>query len=876
MISPLARLEGKYEILEKIQEGGMGAIYKVRHLLLDEVRVIKVMRPHLRQDPSLRERFLAEGRAAARLKHPNIARIIDCTIDEEGVAYLVMEFIPGWTLGDLLRRGELLPVSLCLEIAKQSLAAIGHMHHHKMVHRDIAPDNLILGSTVDEKPRIKLIDLGIAKATEDGSQLTDAGVFVGKFRYAAPELFDEVSARSEPRSDLYSLALVLYELMTLQFPIAGTTSSSLIAGHLFRPPLSFEISDPSCRLPDGVRQALLRGLAKTPQERFADAAAFADALSRGAGDLADADDTLQSDAVKAVLRLTTTPRPRESTAPYRLGSTQASFNAQFAPIPTPAPHPILVPDDERPTDLIPSVSEQLGPSHPLTRLAETDPNASTVILLPDTDQTETDQTDTDRVDGETPSAEVASGSAPHSDDGLAERTATLLQEAQQRAAREDITAARQLLDHLLQLDAEHSGARRLQRALETLTEVQLEETRRTEIIQRRQDGSLDLPQQAAPQAATTITPPPGPSTRTFTSPAQAPPGMPPAAPPPAAAEAAAHGPADDSRQAQSVEQDIATIRQMQQEGRIGSALEALQRSVQTHGGDPRLNDLRSELGVALLAQDAEQQSDIDPFSTVPSASSSSLIPVSPIDLQPEAGGGVIPPPPTALPDLPAPAPVPTTSRLDIRTATTPSAEGELHPGDLLHSPDGTTAADGPNTPVAELTLDGRASLNEVAAQPAFDETTATGLGHRARGTALPAGQNQQRSMLIGGIVLVLLFGVLGLFLSRYRPSDEPAALAVEDVVPSQLSPGFLELDLRPWGEIESLLDQNQEEPTMNPSRISPVLLSLPPGTYQAVLRYPPDDITREVTLQVKSGEITEHREVFRDIDSEAYFRAQNR
>lgn len=807
----------------------MGAIYKVRHLLLDEVRVIKVMRPHLRQDPSLRERFLAEGRAVARLNHANIARIIDCTIDEEGVAYLVMEFIPGWTLGDLLRRGELLPVPLCLEIAKQSLAAIGHMHLHKMVHRDIAPDNLILGSTVDGRARVKLIDLGIAKATEGGSQLTDAGVFVGKFRYAAPELFDEVSVRNEPRSDLYSLALVLYELMTLQFPIAGTTSSSLIAGHLFRPPLSFDISDPSGRLPDRLRDALMRGLAKTPDERFADAAEFAAAVAAAEPDLAP-----ETEAVAEVLRWTSTPRPQDTTALYRVGGTQASFNAQFAPIPTPAPHPILQPPEGGPTERIPSISEQLGPSHPLARLPRLDPDASTVILLPDPE----------------PEAQETSLAATpvSSENGLAERTTALLQEARLRAAREDVTAARQLLDHLLELDAEHSEALRLKRSLDTLQEVQIEETRRTQIIAARQASpppsaeppSAEPPSDEPSDESPSLNELPTVVTVAVTPPPAAPP------PPPLPVTEAAEAPS-------SLEEEIGRIRQLQREGRIGSALEALQRSIQEHGNDPQLNSLRSELGLALLVQDAEQQQAIDPFSTVPSVSSSQLTGTPP----------------------PAPAPAADNELPSVPQADLPSPDDALHQGELLHGHLGSEAPIHPQTPVAELTLGGRGASDDATLRPAFDETSVSlNPVRNTRGATLPSGQNQ-RSMLIGGVILVLLFAVLGLFLSRYRPGKEPEILAVEDVVSAQLTPGFLRLDLRPWGEIESMLDQNQEQPPLNPSRFSPALLTLPPGTYQLLLRYPPDDISRQVTLEIKSGEITEHREVFRTIDSEAYFRAQN-
>ncbi len=133
MATPFERLEGKYEILEKIREGGMGSVYKVRHRLLDEIRVVKVMRPHLANDEVLRARFLREAKVAIRLHHPNLAQIYDFTIDDNGYAYLVMEFIDGLNLQDVMKILRKPSVGLALEVADQSLDALGYLHkkaHH--------------------------------------------------------------------------------------------------------------------------------------------------------------------------------------------------------------------------------------------------------------------------------------------------------------------------------------------------------------------------------------------------------------------------------------------------------------------------------------------------------------------------------------------------------------------------------------------------------------------------------------------------------------------------------------------------------------------------------------------------------------------------
>src|SRR6185295_19210213 len=157
-------IEGKYEILEKIKEGGMGAIYRVRHRLLDEVRVVKVIRSHGAPLGDAAGRFLHEARVAIRLRHPNIAVLHDFAVADDGNAFIVMEFIDGMTLQEVLKAYGPPPISLTLEIARQALRAIAYLHKQKIVHRDISPDNLMLTRDADDQALVKLIDLGIAKA----------------------------------------------------------------------------------------------------------------------------------------------------------------------------------------------------------------------------------------------------------------------------------------------------------------------------------------------------------------------------------------------------------------------------------------------------------------------------------------------------------------------------------------------------------------------------------------------------------------------------------------------------------------------------------------------------------------------------------------
>lgn len=275
MTTPLAAIDGKYEIVAKLKEGGMGAIYKVRHRLLDEVQVVKVLRPQFEDDVELRERFAREARSAIRLRHPNVVQIFDFSLEETGAGSIVMEFIEGTDLNQLIQLGQQPSIAVVLEIARQSLRALGYLHQHGFVHRDVSPDNLMLTLDVDRRPLVKLIDLGIAKRRDSPDQITVSGSFLGKFRYASPEHFGSRGPDGvEARSDLYTFGLVLYELLTGRYPIPGAGTSQLIAAHLFQPPFDFQQTDPQGKVPEEVRAMVLRSLAKTPEERQDDALAW--------------------------------------------------------------------------------------------------------------------------------------------------------------------------------------------------------------------------------------------------------------------------------------------------------------------------------------------------------------------------------------------------------------------------------------------------------------------------------------------------------------------------------------------------------------------------------------------------------------------------
>jgi serine/threonine-protein kinase len=329
---PDTLLEGKYEILSKLREGGMGTIYLVRHRLLDQIRVIKVMRAHARADPDLRRRFLDEAKMATRLNHPHLCTIHDFAIDDDATAYLVMEFIEGVNLAELRSLHGSPGLSLSLEIAHQALLALGYLHRKGVVHRDVAPDNLMLSKRDDGVPHVKIIDLGIAKEADRPIEMTATGVFLGKLRYASPEQAGSLAPgeRLDGRSDLYSLGIVLYELLTGVRPFPGESPAELLRAQLFTEPIPFAQSDPKGKVPSEVRAVILKALQKKRQDRFASAEDFDQQIAKiqrrlDPGDL---------ERTRAVLAQLPAVLPAVGSASP---SAQSRLNEQFAPSTTPLP-----------------------------------------------------------------------------------------------------------------------------------------------------------------------------------------------------------------------------------------------------------------------------------------------------------------------------------------------------------------------------------------------------------------------------------------------------------------------------------------------------------------------------------------------------------
>jgi hypothetical protein len=269
---------GAYRVLEPLGSGGMAEVYKGYHPMLDRYVAIKVLLSHLVKDSSFVERFQREAAAAARLRHHNIVQVHDFGI-YEGVTYMVMEYIQGQTLKDRLTalrlKGERLPASQVLTLAKELASALDHAHANGLVHRDVKPANILLRETNTGGCEAILTDFGIAKMME-GVQLTETGLSMGTPDYMSPE--QAAGNAITPQTDVYALGIVVFEMLTNQLPFHADTPAAMLLKHLNTEPPSPRTIDPS--VPAALDYVLFRALAKRAHDRWSSAGEFARALEQ--------------------------------------------------------------------------------------------------------------------------------------------------------------------------------------------------------------------------------------------------------------------------------------------------------------------------------------------------------------------------------------------------------------------------------------------------------------------------------------------------------------------------------------------------------------------------------------------------------------------
>lgn len=279
MTNLLGRKLGKYEVVERIASGGMAEVYKAFQPGVERFVAIKVMHGHLAQADDFVQRFQREARGVGRLLHPNILRLIDFDVDGE-MYYMVMEYIPGGTLRSYLNNQKQLPIEEALRITTQLADALSYAHQQGMIHRDIKPGNVMFADETHQ--HVVLTDFGIARLLDDAeARLTLPGAVFGTPSYMSPEaLRGEVV---DARSDLYSLGVMLYEMVTGQRPYVAETPYSLLMKLAKEPLTPPRKLNPA--LPNALQKLLLKVLEKEPVKRFSSAADFGAALKQLQDDL---------------------------------------------------------------------------------------------------------------------------------------------------------------------------------------------------------------------------------------------------------------------------------------------------------------------------------------------------------------------------------------------------------------------------------------------------------------------------------------------------------------------------------------------------------------------------------------------------------------
>lgn len=328
---------GRYRVTGILGEGGMGIVYVGEQQMGSTVRkvAIKTLHQHLSKDPSVLARFHRECGTVAQLEHPNTIKFYDFGATADGTLYIAMEFVSGKPLADVVQEGPMVAERV-IKIMRQVCGALDEAHMQGIIHRDLKPENIVLTNRAGETDFVKVLDFGIAARTESAdaakeAKLTQQGMVLGTPPYMSPEQF--TGKALDARSDIYSLAVMSYELLTGKLPFEADTPWQWATQHMTAQPIPFEVSAPAKNIPEGMRRAILKGLSKEREDRPTTAREFFTELSDGG-------------------RMTVEANPAETAAAARTGTAAmeavpafTSGPAHAAPMghqPHPAPTPVAM------------------------------------------------------------------------------------------------------------------------------------------------------------------------------------------------------------------------------------------------------------------------------------------------------------------------------------------------------------------------------------------------------------------------------------------------------------------------------------------------------------------------------------------------------
>ncbi|MET0287631.1 MAG: serine/threonine-protein kinase [Polyangiales bacterium] len=266
-------LAGRYKIVRKVGEGGMGIVYEAVHVIIEKRVALKVLREDFSHREDVVERFRQEAKSASRIGHEHIVDISDFGITPSGAHFFVMEFLQGNDLAEELERRGPLPVRRSIEIALQCARALGAAHAKGIIHRDMKPENIFMLSRDTGEDFVKIVDFGIAKMSEidehgastPGRRLTRTGMIFGTPEYMSPE--HAAGKELDHRVDIYALGIILYELLTGRVPFLGDTFMGILTAHMFEPLPPLSAVNASCSAPPELERLIQRAVAKSADQR---------------------------------------------------------------------------------------------------------------------------------------------------------------------------------------------------------------------------------------------------------------------------------------------------------------------------------------------------------------------------------------------------------------------------------------------------------------------------------------------------------------------------------------------------------------------------------------------------------------------------------
>jgi serine/threonine protein kinase/tetratricopeptide (TPR) repeat protein len=278
-------LPGGHVVLELIDVGGMGRVYRAEQKMLGRTVAVKIIHPHLLGDETVEARFITEARAASQLNHPNSVGVIDFG-KFEGRLYMVMEYLRGRDLATVAHEEGPLELDRIIDIMNQTLAALEEAHHVGIIHRDLKPENIVLSPLRSGGDFVKVLDFGLAKVLQiaqiaSNRRITDPGMVCGTPEYMAPE-----QARGDDidhRADLYACGVLLYELLAGTLPFEGASPREVVLLHLSQLPPDITIMAPDRKMPQALVDLVMKALSKDPADRFQSASAYAEALNKAMG-----------------------------------------------------------------------------------------------------------------------------------------------------------------------------------------------------------------------------------------------------------------------------------------------------------------------------------------------------------------------------------------------------------------------------------------------------------------------------------------------------------------------------------------------------------------------------------------------------------------